>query len=77
MKTLTVMANSLDARMLRDVLALEGLHVKLVQARGEVRRHGAVVVQIAEAELGRGQALLAHWLAEHPSAAPPGPTGEA
>ncbi|WP_018410443.1 hypothetical protein [Methyloversatilis thermotolerans] len=77
MKTLTIIANSLDARMLRDVLALEGLHVKLVRARGDARRHGAVVLQIAEAELERGQALLAQWLVEHPSAAPPGPTGDA
>lgn len=77
MKTLTVMANSLDARMLRDVLALEGLHVKLVQARGEARRHGAVAVQIAEAELARGQALLALWLADHPPAGTPGPTDDA
>jgi hypothetical protein len=67
MKTLVTIANGLDARMLRDVLALDGLHVKLVAASADARQGGAVTLLIEDDELTRGQALLARWTAEHPT----------
>lgn len=69
MKTLATIANGLDARMLRDVLALEGLHVKLTASAADARQGGAVTLLIEDAEFERGQALLARWMAEHPAPA--------
>jgi hypothetical protein len=69
MKTLATIANGLDARMLRDVLALEGLHVKLTATAADARQGGAVTLLIEDAEFERGQALLARWMAEHPTPA--------
>ncbi len=66
MKALATIANGLDARMLRDVLALEGLHVKLAAASADARQGGAVTLLIEDDEFARGQALLARWMAEHP-----------
>ncbi|WP_374337466.1 hypothetical protein [Methyloversatilis sp.] len=71
MRTLTVIANSLDARMLRDILALEGLHVKLAAASAHERQDGAVALLIADHEFERAQSTLARWLADHPAATPP------
>ncbi|WP_019918635.1 hypothetical protein [Methyloversatilis discipulorum] len=70
MKALATIANGLDARMLRDVLALEGLHVKLAAASADARQGGAVTLLIEDDEFARGQALLARWMAEHPAPAP-------
>jgi len=70
MKALATIANGLDARMLRDVLALEGLHVKLAAASADAWQGGAVTLLIEDDEFARGQALLARWMAEHPAPAP-------
>lgn len=67
MRILATIANGLDARMLRDVLALEGLHVKLTASSADARQGGAVTLLIEDAEFERGQALLARWMAEHPA----------
>lgn len=79
MRLLTLIANSLDGRMLRDILALEGLHVQLVPAPAEVRQGGAVALLIEDDEFDRARATLARWAAEHPGIVsdPPRPTDPA
>lgn len=73
MRTLTLIANSLDARMLRDILALEGLHVRLAAAPASKREGGAIAVQIAHDEFDRARTVLAQWMADHPASLPDAP----
>lgn len=72
MHTLYEASNSLEAHMLKDLLAQEGLsaHVQgehLQGGMGELPAAGLVRLMIDEAEHAAGRALIARWEAQQPA----------
>lgn len=72
MKTLYEPANAIEAHMLRDLLAQEGIEVEihgehLTGAMGGLPAAGLVRLSVAEAEYDRAHALIARWEAEQPA----------
>ena len=72
MKTLYEPANAIEAHMLRDLLAQEGIAVDihgehLTGAMGGLPAAGLVRLSVAEEEYERAHALIARWEAEQPA----------
>lgn len=73
MKTLHVLANGLDARMLRDLLAQEGVHATIRSVpRGGPGSAGPVHLMVHEKDYAAGLALLARWAGSPPGTPPAG-----
>jgi Putative prokaryotic signal transducing protein len=75
MRTLYEAANSLEAHMLKDLLAQEGLnaHVQgehLQGGVGELPAAGLVRLMIDEADHAAGRTLIARWEAQQPAPSP-------
>ena len=78
MKTIYQAANAIEAHMLRDLLAQEGLSPviqgeHLQGAVGELPAAGLVRLEVLEPEQAKAREIIARWEADQPSETAPIP----